>query len=782
MKFELILVSSNTFFDLFAGIMNSKSRFKYRAETNGSTFEVISPKKNNNLNIQTSVEYKNNKFLVQDEKYKSFDAQFDSVVSNVYLMNLPENCVDKVFKLCEQLTSSCFDLMKKLVPMTNQNEISSAKDYIAKKFACRKSTYQRRNLLKVEETYVPPKDTAIGSMWKSTTKCGEELTDHTIVQTAYQYVSIIQTLKAEFSNEKFRKMYFEYNNEKHFCKENVYRDFCCGSVYQKNDFFNPTTIQIELAIDEFDPCDPIKSKKNKHKMCGVYFRIRNIHPNFSSKSENIYLVALINVADLKQHAFYFDVVAKKIVAELKILENDGITIPSDENLNGTLINISMDNLGANSVFGFVQSFAATHFCRICKCEKEETQQMVREDLTKIRKVSEYNSLFPNEEKRNEEIDYTQNYGIKNYSPFNSLQNFHMFRNRTLDVMHDCNEGIIPFFIEIFFDFMITNKFLTVDEIQKRVRDFNYGTKWKKYKPSLIRLKKPRVKQNAMQNYCLLIHLPFIFIDCKDLPFIIDGKDKMRDIWQALEHLLQFMQIVNSTSITDSDIERQKNCIEQHYIFLIVELELKLIPKHHIVLHYGTQTKKTGPMIHGWAMNFERKHKDFTTMVKQTNNFKNLPKTLAQHHQEKLCVSKNRSYEIDIKLSTKTTNILKVRNFDKYKATLDPLLPTVELYAYNFVQCNSFEYRPGLLILKDKKVFEIIFVIVEKNQIFLFCQKYSNVHFDYSLNSIEIEKEENNFVLHKVEKDHFKTYDKVFCQNKVHIIAETLEVYNDFDGI
>lgn len=81
MKFELILVSSNTFFDLFAGIMNSKSRFKYRAETNGSTFEVISPKKNNNLNIQTSVEYKNNKFLVQDEKYKSFDAQFDSVVS-----------------------------------------------------------------------------------------------------------------------------------------------------------------------------------------------------------------------------------------------------------------------------------------------------------------------------------------------------------------------------------------------------------------------------------------------------------------------------------------------------------------------------------------------------------------------------------------------------------------------------------------------------------------------------------------------------------------------------
>ena len=59
---------------------------------------------------------------------------------------------------------------------------------------------------------------------------------------------------------------------------------------------------------------------------------------------------------------------------------------------------------------------------------------------------------------------------------------------------------------------------------------------------------------------------------------------------------------------------------------------RLHPKHHYVEHYPTLVKCFGPLVHVWTMRFEAKHRFFKRVVHDTQNFKNVLKTLAIRHQ------------------------------------------------------------------------------------------------------------------------------------------------------
>lgn len=96
-------------------------------------------------------------------------------------------------------------------------------------------------------------------------------------------------------------------------------------MYKQHDIFeDPLTIQIQIGIDDFDPGDAIKSRAGNQKMCGVYFEVRNIPPQFSSKLSTRHLVALAKVVDLKDNPDSRDIIAQCIVKDLKYLfRNEG---------------------------------------------------------------------------------------------------------------------------------------------------------------------------------------------------------------------------------------------------------------------------------------------------------------------------------------------------------------------------------------------------------------------------------------------------------------------------
>lgn len=50
----------------------------------------------------------------------------------------------------------------------------------------------------------------------------------------------------------------------------------------------------------------------------------------------------------------------------------------------------------------------------------------------------------------------------------------------------------------------------------------------------------------------------------------------------------------------------------------------------------------GPLIWFWCMRFESKHNYFKDLAHRVKNFKNIPKTMAERHQEAHCFHMRRS--------------------------------------------------------------------------------------------------------------------------------------------
>lgn len=411
------------------------------------------------------------------------------------------------------------------------------------------------------------------------------------------------------------------------------------------------------------------------------------------------------------------------------------------------------------IFGFVQCFVAKYFCRICELSNTECKTIVKEIREKMRKKTEYEStvevLY-----ENDNIDYKETKGVKKKCLFNDLQNFHILDNCCVDVMHDIYEGIIPVFIHAYFDLIVKRNISTAKKLLQLCRDYNYQHTWKKYKPSSIKLEKTKLNtigQNAMQNYCLAVHLPFI---------LFKFKTSLGDDWRALVVLLQILQIVNSTHITGRDIQTLQDLIKEHLSYLL-SIGVNLIAKHHFITHYPNLIRKIGPLIHSWIMRFESKHKVFTDLVHLSYNYKNLPLSLAKRHQERVCVNKNQAYSIVSEISKTSYDVLKYKDNNRYKSHLLPLINDERIVrGLSFIIIGSLELRPGLLLKEENEVYEIIHVISHNLNNYILCEKYNILQFEENLNSINIERTGSSFRLFDISKiKSFRCYDKVFCQGK-----------------
>lgn len=171
----------------------------------------------------------------------------------------------------------------------------------------------------------------------------------------------------------------------------------------------------------------------------------------------------------------FDEIAIHIVNEMKHLETVGIFV-DDRTIKGGLAFLASDNLGANGSLGFVESFNS-YFCRLCEVNRNDSKLMLREEPNLMRSKESYERCVEAAKEftdRGKQIDFKQTKGIKRECIFNRLETFHVLENITLDVMHDINEGLIPFFLSTFFEYLDGRNIVKKSEIFRLVRDYNYG--------------------------------------------------------------------------------------------------------------------------------------------------------------------------------------------------------------------------------------------------------------------------------------------------------------------
>lgn len=280
---------------------------------------------------------------------------------------------DKIFTFVIKLVQKYGELLKSQiqnsVQATPEELIDVCNDYICVNLKESSTRYRRDVIIRNTSTYVEPVPFHLQTYWDTNPRNGAM----ELKCSQCQIIPITETLASLFSSKEFEDGYFDFNNG-HVCQTDVYSEPCCAENYRNCEFFNEyeNAIQIQWAIDDFEPASELKSKANVYKTCMIYGTIRNLPIPWRSKSKNYFVVAICYSNDMKDRRAY-NAVWEQIIRDINELETEGIETYSGKNLRGTLINITFDNLGGSQCFGFAQSFNITYYCRICKMPKHECQ-------------------------------------------------------------------------------------------------------------------------------------------------------------------------------------------------------------------------------------------------------------------------------------------------------------------------------------------------------------------------------------------------------------------------
>lgn len=684
--------------------------------------------------------------------------------------------IDKnnIFDGCVELVSNSFNFARTLVEDKNDMDttfaLKSSCDYISTQLLKSSSTYKREKVCKENIQYVAPITKAVGTRWEMRALPNTPTKYPQRVQNTLQYISITETIRKLFQREDFRKEYFEYNYTKsspdaHVCKKGVFRGFCCGRLFQDIKLFKdfPESVQIQISSDDCEIASPLKSHASVYKISPVYFSIKNMPSKFLSKTSNIFLVAICYADDLKTKETDFNNIWRLIVNDISYMETIGIDVTEDLNIKGTLVSCVFDNLGTRIALGFIESFNTKYYCFICEMPKSECKFSTKTNNVYNRSVDKYKEHL-DQISKSTEIDFLVTKGVKRYCVLNDLNYFHISKNKSLDIMHDNAEGTIMFSLKELFGFCIAQGIITEKTLVEKIKYFNFGSLSESNRPSILNLKKENLNQNASQSKCLFENIPFILWE-------LQNNKKIKKVWVCIESLLRIIQTIYSWEITESDLQNLENDIHIHLQNFQKVFGKTLKPKQHNIIHYPDMIRTMGPLIHLSMMRYEAKHKEFKGYV--TNNFMNIPKSLAKKHQEQL-LTKMDSYKDGISYGVLTR--MKDISEEKKIIISNYFKESNIIETTKWLQYHSSRFEPGLKILYESKIYEITEICYTKDSFYFFCTKYSFIKFHKFSNSLQIKISDpiefkvipfNGLIS-------YKSFESIKMGSEIYIKATTLE--------
>lgn len=687
-------------------------------------------------------------------------------------LDLKKKTTSDLFELFLNLLQNYKDTSKKWIFEDNGRTDSAVILDLTYDVAYRSLTsFQKssKKLLASNVNYVKPIEKAIGTRWelKKYKFKNRIINVPRRIQCTLQYVPILDTIRSLFSSKELASLYFDYNakiNSNAIGKDGskLYSNFSSGSCFANNELFQsfPNSLQLQISVDDFEPCNALQSKAGRHKICAVYFSIHNLPPKYASKLNNIFLVCLCNSDDIKSKWTDFNNIWRLIVEEISVLETDGIAV-NGKQLRGTLVQTAFDNLGANVSLGFSGSFSSHKYCRHCLTSKKNCKRFTSESQCTLRTVESYQHSLQKVDE-SEKVNLNETHGVKYYCELSSLHHYHIVKNPTADIMHDICEGCIPELLTRFFKLCFKEKIFSNDELDNMLKCFDYGILNHSNIPSEINFNKRSLGQNASQSLCLLKNLPFILNNYRAHP-------KLEKAWKCIETLIQICEIVNSYEITESEVQRLEITIDLHLKLFKDIFKDDLTPKMHFLLHYGGIIRKVGPLRHFSMLRYDAKHRTFKVFRNATNNFMNINKTLANKHQKMMSV---RGFSFNDEIEH---GVLKQFVNDNVSNLIQEIEGT--MYQTKFVIVNSYRYSKGILIVHEGNFFEIVHIVYNMGTYFLSCTPCTIDRFDKFLNSFKITKNEaDSMKIIKIsELLHTKSYEMKTIGNSIYVISDSLDL-------
>lgn len=622
--------------------------------------------------------------------------------------------------------------------------------------------WKRNKYFNLKWGVVEPREITLGVRYDIRRNQKSGTYDQVPVKDTFIYVPILESLKFMFRNPEI----CVFLQRECSSEPDAYHDFCDGSYFKTHPLFSAKrhALQIQLYYDDFETANPLGSKRGIHKIGCIYFVIRNLPPKFNSILMNIHLVSLFHTPDLQKYGF--DVILEPLINDVKKLESQGLSLPfSDEQVYGTISQITGDNLGMHSILGFNESFSSRHFCRLCLIEKNDCQMVYSEDDPKI--ILRGKDLFDIHcQSLREDPKLKSLYGLKRNSALNSLQYYHICNNYSFDIMHDLLEGVAQYEVKLLFEYL-TQHFISEQNLLSRIYGFDYGFLERKNRPTKIILDSAGngIGLNSIQTFCLVKNIPLLFGD------IIPAGNRH---WNLLLLLLQIMNIVFSPCLTLGMTIYLKNLIiDHHKLFKHTYPHRNLIPKHHFMIHYPSCIRKIGPLLYMWSMRFEAKHKLFKDYFK---NFKNLTKSLAKRHQMAI------AYHWEtFSLKQKEFGPIKSFSLRGESVVNSEMLLSKDVFSTSWVKIDGVEYKAGLVVCstmeEDMPVFcQIIDTLMVENDIFLLTHKLFTENFDEHHHAFKVVQTEERCVIKITELKCHRPFD---IQNSYSAADESLYIISSF---
>lgn len=681
---------------------------------------------------------------------------------------------DNVFRILSIITKRTCKISSNLIEenngMNSLHAVNAACDYVCSEIETFKSRYKRRKKVRSNPLYVEPSERAVGVRVEMIfdKSVGEEIPR--LIQSSFQYISIIEILKTFFACMGNRQMYFQHQ-EDHHCDSNTFGYFRCGDLFKKSRFFqeNPDAIQLQIATDDFEICNALGSKSNIHKTCAVYMVIKNLPPIYQSRLQNIYLVALCNADDLKSKTTDFNNILELIVSETKYLEETGITLDDGRQLKGTIINLMADNMGFNLALALA-GHSASYFCRICELPKESCQRVTAEILSTYRCSENYQRQLDIIDNSEGKFNLKDTCGVVRYCKLNDLTHFNIFENLSVDIMHDLTEGIIPLVLKNMLECCSNASIFKIDDVKKKIDFYSYPKQFRRNKPSSISLTRQHLGQNSSQMKCLMLNLPFIL-------YQYQNNTAFRKIWICVQQVIRIFQMVHTMRFKKSMVNELRSLISEFLVNVKEIYQIALTPKLHYLTHYATILEKMGSLALMSMIRFEAKHSELKKIAQRTKNFININKTIAISHQESMCMKGN-NFKDNFSYSNREK--ISISFLEKYVELNSVMLDPNKIFEIRCMKCNSFTFEREKVFSHESLLYKIEIVLELDSVIYFAAQKLDFLGIDDFTQSVKIKfPSEQCLSLIKFDLiEHKKCYPIKSMESKNFVIMDDLELMYD----
>ena len=489
--------------------------------------------------------------------------------------------------------------------------------------------------LKKTYSYIEPENVVLGEKMqqKLNKKTGEY--EDELISESFQYISMIETLKLVLSNKEVMDYIENHSNQS---DDGFLRSFEDGEKFKNHPFFKkfPKALRIQLYYDEFLGNNPLGSKTHQQKIGAFYFSILNLPPHLNHFIGNVHVFAFCKNAYVKEYGI--ERILERFVDDLKLLEEDcGYPVIINDNeyiLRATLATVTADTLAQHELLGYL-SPSANVFCRLCIITRNElkkcyffkaparTKELHEQHLEEI-------SIDPSASSES---------GVRCNSILNELKYVHGCENETLDDVHDLLHGQVPLLLKLVIHEFTTNKKynLSVDELNNRIKIFDYGRSDVKNKPSAnfttANLRNAdtdhKIHQTAAQTWCLLRIFPFLVFDK------VPSNDRYLKL---VINLCEIVETVFAPKLERTVLPYLDELVIHHYdefgsLFPKVN---RINKSHHIAGHMSKSILMNGPLFNYGTFKYECRHRLFIKYCKICNNFTNITKSMANIAQINQC--------------------------------------------------------------------------------------------------------------------------------------------------